>query len=168
VLQLDVLEDRVTPTISFAAPVDHVCQVTDMRTAGADFNGDGKPDVAVTSGPTPGVLSVFFNTGTGGLSSTPLTLSPGVGEPWLAIRAADITGDGIPDILMGGEFDDEVSIIVSKGNGTFQPPVLVNVPGPNGGISSLAVADVNGDTRPDLAVMTYDHGLDGLAAPPGR
>jgi Bacterial Ig-like domain (group 3)/FG-GAP-like repeat len=68
-----------------------------------------------------------------------------------------VNGDGKPDVLTANECasgcapgDGVVGVLLGNGDGTFQPAV----PYDSGGITSwsVAVADVNGDRKPDLVV----------------
>ena len=117
-----------------------------------DFNGDGKPDLAVTN--------VFDNTvtillGNGDGTFTPTASSPlAVGTfPW-AVAAGDFNGDGKLDLAVANIQSNNVTVLLGKGDGTFTPasgsPVAVGI-GPN----AVAVGDFNGDGKLDLAVSNH-------------
>jgi hypothetical protein len=114
-----------------------------------DFKGDGSPDL-VTIGDK---LYVFVNDGTGKLSLTNTYSVPGG-----AIATADLNGDGKLDLVTmndagsGGGF--LLHTLLGNGDGSFGPPnVLFNGTGfPF--ILSLALADFNGDHRPDVAILS--------------
>jgi FG-GAP-like repeat len=65
---------------------------------------------------------------------------PGTGQE----LAADVNGDGKPDLLF---FDG--TVLLGKGDGTFTKGVSWN-PTPNQGTQQFAIADFNGDGKPDL------------------
>jgi hypothetical protein len=109
-----------------------------------DFNGDGKPDLAL---PTffDGV-SVLLNTGNGAFGSP---TKYAVGSNPLALAALDITGDGKLDLVSVDNFSDTVSVLRGNGDGHFAPAVSYTVGDrPN----SVAVIGYNQDGLPDLAV----------------
>lgn len=121
----------------------------------ADVNGDGKLDVIVAD-----QLSVKVQMGNGdGTLQAPLSFKPGGVRP-LAVAVADFNGDGKPDVAVANECTSLiarecanaglVAVLAGNGNGTFQPPVTY----PSAGFlaTSVAVADANGDTKPDIFV----------------
>ncbi len=116
-----------------------------QSTAVGDFNGDGKPDLAVTNSGTNGV-NVFLNSG-GNLSA--VSAVPATGDSPTSIAAADFNGDGKLDLAVANSGSNNVTILLGNGDGTFTA-----APSPATGIApnSIAVADFNGDGRPDLAV----------------
>ncbi len=108
----------------------------------ADFDGDGKPDLAVTTGVN---ATIFLGKGDGTFN-TPVNypvISP------VSIAIADFNHDGKLDLAVSNENGDNVSILLGNGNGTFQ--AAVNYPA-SYGPSSIAVGDFNGDGNPDLVV----------------
>ena len=116
----------------------------------ADVNGDGKPDVIVANsfGRSVGVL---LGNGDGTFQTAVTYPCP---QPNF-VAVADVNGDGKPDVIVAtwgvvGTSDGLVGVLMGNGDGTFQPVVLYD----SGGIdaSSLAVADVNGDGKPDIVV----------------
>jgi hypothetical protein len=127
-----------------------------------DFNGDGFPDVAISSSETfcdpetgfcetTGAVTVFLGTG-GGLFGAPTVINPVPGAG--SIAAGDFNGDGIPDLLtVNSTVDNHASIGVLSGNGdgTFRPPVSSALT--QGGLGPAVVADFNGDGILDVAAV---------------
>lgn len=114
-------------------------------TAG-DFNGDNKPDLAVSNFGDSNV-SVLINKGDGTFHA-PVNYA-GVVNPW-AILTVDLNSDGKRDIAVAA--NDGVSILAGNGNGTFQAAMLIAtdiIP------TFIAAGDLNKDGKPDLAVSSY-------------
>jgi hypothetical protein len=74
---------------------------------------------------------------------------PAVGTKSEAVAVADLTGDGIPDLVVANEVGGTVSVLLGNGDGSFQKQQTFPV---GTGRSAVAVADVNGDGKPDLLV----------------
>ena len=119
--------------------------------ASADFDGDGKADLALASS-DPNTISVLLGDGAGRVSAAPGSPVEVTGNP-LNLKVADLDGDGRADLIVSsyGEKQRWVTALLGVGSGRFVPapgsPVVVNS---RYGWSSLAVADFNGDGKPDL------------------
>lgn len=105
----------------------------------ADFDGDGKLDLAVANW---GRVSIFRGNGDGTFQ-TPVHYAGG-GLASYRIVVADFNGDGKADLALTQSTG--VDILTGNGDGTFQAPVVVAMPG----IADLAAADFDGDGRTDL------------------
>jgi len=121
----------------------------------ADFNGDGKPDIAVAV-PFEDVVSVLLGNGDG--TFQPYVQYPTPFEP-MSVTAADFNRDGRIDLAVAAENVETepglVSILLGNGDGTFQS----HVDYPAGQCSnSVSVADFNGDGKLDLAVGNVNCG----------
>ena len=126
----------------------------------ADFNGDGKPDVVVSDALcsiecSHSFVSVLIGNGDG-------TLKPGVayetGGLWASLAVGDVNGDGKLDVVALNEFctnsnNSCVGVLLGNGDGTFKPVVTYSTAGFLG--RSLALADLNGDGKLDVAVAHF-------------
>jgi hypothetical protein len=83
----------------------------------ADFNKDGKLDLAVGSELSDSV-SVALGNGAGAFQA--LTSYP-VGDYVSSVAISDFNGDGNLDIAIGGYPSDTVGVLLGKGDGTFLP-----------------------------------------------
>ncbi len=146
---------------------------TDTSVAIADVNGDGKPDLLVANSDCPplnfgpcgqSTIGVLLGSGKGTFQPA---VSYGSSDGADSVVAADVNGDGKPDLVAAnvcvldaagycvGRFGGAASVLLGKTGGTFQPALTYGSGGYN--LSSfastaVAVADLNGDGKPDLAV----------------
>jgi uncharacterized membrane protein len=125
-----------------------------------DLNGDGKPDLvafnicnALGNDCTSGAVGVLLGNGDGTFQPAQSYNSggPGGGDGFVAV--ADVNADGRPDVLdvNSSSFGSgRVGVLLGNGDGTLQAAVNHDSGGstPRG----LAVADLNGDTLPDVVV----------------
>ena len=111
--------------------------------ATADFNGDGKLDLAVAC---LGGVSVLLGNGDGGFQ--PAANYNAGGSPRYSVAVGDFNGDGKLDLAVPNDDSSGVSVLLGKGDGTFGAAVNFAV---NGAVGLLAVADFNGDGVADLA-----------------
>jgi len=110
----------------------------------ADFNNDGKNDVAVT---TFTGVSILLGDGRGNLGNA--TVLPTGSSPSRVV-AADFNGDHKLDLAVTNLGSNDVSILLGNGNGTFAPAVNVAV---GMGPAGIAAGDFNHDGKVDLAVV---------------
>lgn len=122
----------------------------------ADFNGDGKPDLAVAQDVSISNVDNFaILLGNGdGTFQPAITSGPSGNYNQTVLAVGDFNGDGKADIAIAACCDGNfVSILLGNGNGTFQPPVN----SPTGQApQSITIGDFNGDGKIDLAVANYE------------
>lgn len=148
-------------TITFAAPNNYtIAGYNGLSTpAIADFDGDGYPDIAAaailfipaSSTQLQSDLHVYRNTGDGNTNafpiSGPFTMSLGTNK----VDAADIDGDGKPDVVGINFSSHSVSVLLNTssgvGNISFGTETAINL-----GTSQIfgRLADIDGDGKPDI------------------
>ncbi|PYT68404.1 MAG: hypothetical protein DMG39_21320 [Acidobacteria bacterium] len=120
-----------------------------IAVSAADFNGDGKLDLAVTTLNTRNI-AILIGNGDGTFQnqvSYPTTTGVSIGP--VAVATGDFNGDGKLDVAITNQGDNSVSILLGNGDGTFQP-VLEFATGTTA--TGVAAGDFNRDGRLDVAV----------------
>ena len=129
-----------TPTVTVGA--------TPVAAVAGDWDGDGKPDVAVVNqGSGSGSVSILLGNGDGTFTG-PSDVT--VGSSPSAVVAGDFNGDGILDLAVTDSTDNNVSILIGAVDGTFTQPDLPFSTG--AGPSAVATGDFDADGKLDLAV----------------
>jgi hypothetical protein len=133
---------------AFKGPSTFATHLAPISVAVADFNGDGNLDIAVANR-SSNDISVLLGKGNGTFA-TEVKYSAGTGGPDPdSIVAADVNGDGKPDLIVADLGTHSVSVFINTGTGTFNAAVVYSV---GNSPTAVAVADLNGDGFPDIAV----------------
>jgi uncharacterized protein (TIGR03437 family) len=125
----------------------------------ADFNRDGKPDLAVAyqGSTSAGAVDIFLNNGDG---TFPNPVQYTAGSAPTSMATLDVNHDGILDLVVAdggnsvGGSNGAVFVLLGKGDGTFATAGSYSA-GKNP--LCVTIADFNGDGNPDLAVTAADN-----------
>ncbi len=113
----------------------------------SDLNDDGALDLAIVNQDTSDVR-VFLNRADGTASFDPFLTPPTeTGDTPSPNESCDMNGDGLMDIVTGDKIGDTVTVLLGRGDGTFDPGVQYSMGDlPRG----LAVFDMDGDGDSDV------------------
>jgi hypothetical protein len=131
---------------NFQAPIKTQVTFGFFLVAVADYNNDGKLDVAVAYDS----LQILMGNGNGTFQDP---VSYNAGQDLADIAAGDVNHDGFVDLALPDEKTNSLNIMLNRGDGTFKPPTSFAT-----GDSPLSVAlgDVNKDGNPDAVVGNGD------------
>jgi FG-GAP-like repeat len=130
--------------VSFSSPVSYAVGTGPIEVVVADFNGDGKPDLAVANAGSNNI-SILLGNGNGAFRKA-VNYSLSQSPTFLAV--GDFNDDHRPDLAVG-TLGESVEILLGNGDGSFQSPMAY----PGGTAPDyISVADLNGDGRADLLV----------------
>ncbi len=147
-------------TPSFAAKLDLTVSSNPFGVTVSDFNKDGKPDLVVgNTNLNANVISVLLNTTTAGSGTITFSSKQDFGTGLLprSVGVGDFDADGKMDLAVGNDGSGSISVLLNTtpngaGTATFSPKQDFVC---GGEPYAVAVADYNGDSKPDLAIADW-------------
>jgi hypothetical protein len=144
--QVERLDDRCLP--SFLAPASYAVTAHPLDVISADFNNDGRPDLAVSNNSYPSASVGVLLGKADGTFQPPVASAAGSAPDSLAV--GDFDRDGKMDLVAADAWG-YVRLLRGNGDGTFTTSANVSLGSPWTG-DSVAVGDFNGDGLLDLGI----------------
>ncbi len=139
---------------TFGAKTDFAAGDQPMSVAVGDFNEDGKPDLAVAN-VLDNTVSILAGTGSGSFATQVLSAT---GSNPQSVATGDFNKDGKPDLAAANTAASTVSILLGTGFGSTGSFNAKTDFATSGAPYSVAVSDVSGDGKLDLAVVNNGAG----------
>jgi hypothetical protein len=130
----------------YAAPVNQPLGQYLGQAVAADFNRDGRLDLAIAEGCCSGSGDLIILLGNGNGTFRQGTNISVTGHNAVNIALADFNGDHLPDLAISSYLGN-TDVFVGKGDGTFKRTAQIQ----DGGLQAVA-ADFNADGHQDLAM----------------
>jgi len=116
-----------------------------------DLNGDGHLDIVVGTDHARGRVYSLLGKGDGAFFA-PVAAPPFSFSPFTSVVIAEIDGDTKPDTLVSGTEGNVVDVLHGVGDGTFTYTPATDRLFVGNNPTGVAVADLNGDGKPDFLV----------------
>jgi hypothetical protein len=131
----------------------------------ADLNDDGRVDILFANGGnynepgSPEPNRIFLNQGPGmPFREATEEILGATGDTARVIKARDVSGDGIVDILVGTTYQTQSRLYLGTGGGAFREVTESNLPHSPGSVGDLEIGDVDGDGDLDLVLADWGAG----------
>jgi uncharacterized protein (DUF2141 family) len=150
---------------TFSAATPYSTGLLPLSVAIADLNGDGKLDLTVANYGHPvsggGAISVFLGNGNGTFPAA--TSYPTLATGPQSVAIGDLNGDGKLDLAVAYA-SSKYSVFLGSGDGSFNQLNAVAVSPGTKNFGSVAIGDLTGDGKPDLALTDFGNSLGGTGA----
>ena len=145
-------------TLSFAAQQTFATGSSPWSVTAADLSGDGKPDLIVANF-VSNTVSVLLNTTATGANTASFAAQQifATGTAPFHVTAADLNGDGKPDLIVANSQSNTVSVLLNTTAPGATTASFADQSAFATGSSprSVTAADLSGDGKPDLIVANF-------------
>jgi hypothetical protein len=145
------------PSFAVSQLSDHHVSTDPGAVVVADFNRDGRPDVA-TANRASGNVAIVMATAAAGFAD-PVYYAVGANPAGLV--AGDFNVDGSPDLAVAVAGTSSIAILLNDGSGGFTTGTPISLAGSP---TAVAKGDFNRDGRLDLVAVYQDASLQSIAA----
>ncbi len=133
----------LTQTVTFKQPGESLIRLYGF--SAVDIDGDGSPDMSAADEYSSDVR-VRLNDGCGHPGPSKTVPLPAGQEPSPNV-AADLNGDGRPDLVTGNQTGDSVAVFLNNGQASYSTPQLTSI---GGGCHGVALLDIDADGDLDV------------------
>ncbi|MBS0190823.1 MAG: FG-GAP-like repeat-containing protein [Phycisphaerales bacterium] len=148
------LNSTTNPTDWLAFAVFSLPQVG-VDVAVADVNGDGRDDAIYCHSTGANAITVVNQQPGGSFLVGPSFAASG--GAWSRVATGDVTGDGVPDVIVLDAASGKMRVLGNNGTGAFSALGSFALPPPLS--ANVAVGDVDGDGNADVIVGAGPQGL---------
>jgi len=155
-----LLNSAATPGTFSAPTLYSTGGLAPRGVAVGDVSGDGRPDIVITNSSSNNIGVLLNQAATPGTFAAAVVYPDGGIGP-VGVALGDVNGDGLADISTANFGGNNVSVLTNSTTtpGTFAAPATYFS---GGGPHEIALGDLNGDGKRDIAATNFNDGTVGI------